>query len=681
MTDNLKFLVLSMLLSIMGNANAALDIEFEIEQEIEKIAKSQITNLVPADKIFFQIQVTEPIKLRNQDTGQKLPYTQLDIDSSSLERLYLNNRSDLILTTPVSVNVVMDTLISDDIARLIEDKLTKSLRLNTDKRTIKIDRASFDLKPAPAQEKEEEKDSTSELMAIEAERAKLEAEKARLETERSKLEVARQIGNTDQEKAELLKKIDETEAEMKRLQEELKKPKEKTTLDVVEDFQLAILAGAIALAIIVASLLGFLGRGKGPDNVSQAIDHVAEGLNTIASSQAQAEGSGSDTDESEKIDEPLKGSEEVTGSDSGDSLSAHLDQEKIAESLKLIEEKIKILSSEGNFSFYSNLIEIIESRIEYAAALIVATPSELARQLLSNIPPSYMERMRKYLSIPGAVTKAKKMRVQALQEFYGKIALDEYIGSPLLEVNNIDWLIKLDNEALISLIADVNDEDRARVLACLSPSRVNLMLESGAEQEKLAKIINSLKEIKGVGFSDIPGLFDRMKEVHERAKKDDNENWRKMVDAPRYLAEILSSASDEKKETILKSLSDDKELMSALRTYFIPISDLALVSDLMLKDIFASRSGSQIALVVFDLDQVLKDRILGQLPDVLKETVIEEIDALTSNEENKVQNTKKSKIAKSEIAKTLLKMYRDGILKFEESPVEGGAADSGSAVA
>jgi predicted transcriptional regulator len=101
----------------------------------------------------------------------------------------------------------------------------------------------------------------------------------------------------------------------------------------------------------------------------------------------------------------------------------------------------------------------------------------------------------------------------------------------------------------------------------------------------------------------------------------------------------------------------------------------------MLKDIFASRSGNQIALVVFDMDQVLRDRILGQLPDVLKETVIEEIDALNSNEENKVQNTKKSKIAKDEIAKTLLKMYRDGILKFEESPVEGGAANSGSAVA
>src|SRR6185312_7208991 len=79
---------------------------------------------------------------------------------------------------------------------------------------------------------------------------------------------------------------------------------------------------------------------------------------------------------------------------------------------------------------------------------------------------------------------AKVGRHAALQEFYGRIASEEFTNSPLSRLQNTAWLTRMSTPELASFAAGLPPAQRSVFLACLSPFRIAKLMERAVQKDK-----------------------------------------------------------------------------------------------------------------------------------------------------------------------------------------------------
>ena len=313
-------------------------------------------------------------------------------------------------------------------------------------------------------------------------------------------------------------------------------------------------------------------------NIGEAIRGVADGLGSIAAAQDNTNDMALDTGG----DDNAGAASEVDQA----TLEASQDVEQVKKFLVLIEEKIEVLSNDGNFNFYRHFIDIAQRNTLYASSILVSLGDDTAKKLVQNMPADIMTTIKNFLTQPGQLGKAKQIRAEALQEFYGLVAVDEYVGSPILEINNAEWLIKLSNADMVDLVDKLDDKDRAPFLACLTPVRVAAIIESISDDGKRASLIGSLKSIDTVNTESLDGLFDRAQEKYSDLKDGKTDEVQKLIDGPQYFAKILQDISADSRKGIMESLSDRTELLEELSNYYVPFEKISELATSAIKELF-----------------------------------------------------------------------------------------------
>ena len=197
------------------------------------------------------------------------------------------------------------------------DKITQELKIDGEKRTFKATSAKLVEEPII--------EDANESLQIEMERTKLEA----LKTEE-----------------ELKKKLADQEEAAKKAAE----AKQPTIIEYLEQFQLVILALLLVFGMIILAFARSLKKGAG--SISEALKAVGESL-AASKDSGGADAGGDESDiGADKDAESTVGEGEPQPSGPSDA-----EANKRESFLSLVEEKIEVLSKEGNYNFFRNFME------------------------------------------------------------------------------------------------------------------------------------------------------------------------------------------------------------------------------------------------------------------------------------------------------------------------------------
>lgn len=616
---------------------------FQVETKIEEIIQKSINNHIGPDKyvVIVKIDPKEFEKTFTDQTNQEvnLPYTSLKINPKKLDEEFFINLKDYMFKLPLKIDLLFDESVTAEKQKIIVDKLKQTLFINDQTRTIQS--------------------STAKLSSVEKSREEAQGliETSNLAVERTKIELERQKSEASKVEYDLKKELEDSKKTFQTKLDDAIKDKAKTTIDWVRDFQLAILATILGLCTIIFGIMGSSAFRNASTIISEAMVKVGS---NIASSSAPSFDLGGESPARQQAGSGQNSEISVT------SASSPFDS-KMENFLTLVEEKIEVLSNEGNFDFYRNFIDLAEENISQAAAILLAVKSEYAKKLVSNLSPEVIEKITRFLAEPDGLSSAKKARKAALEQFYASIAMDEFLESPLIKVKNIGWLTKLSTDELKNLALELDKEERSQFLACFSPTRLSLLIEKTVDTVEKDKLIDCIVDIDTVTVTEIESMFVKIEQMYSQKIKADSERVRKLVDGPHYVAKVISSLRIKDDRTKLVSkLSRRTELMEAIRNYYIPFESIAKLSTRTIEEIFAKRPAQQVALALFSTSDDVKDSIMTAVPELLRESIKEELETLQADRQASKKYEMQSNKVQQEICRYLLLLNKDGLLEYKE---------------
>ena len=170
------------------------------------------------------------------------------------------------------------------------------------------------------------------------------------------------------------------------------------------------------------------------------------------------------------------------------------------EFIEQVQEKLEVLGEEKNFAFYRAFSDLIENpdTLTYAVSILLTLDEEKAKTLLGNVSVDQVDRLREAMARQGALSEAKSVSKEALQEFYGRIAAEEFVDSPLMKLKDLTWLTKMNTDEMREFTISLDPELRPAFFACLTPGRVQSMIRSCTEAEQKTELIQSLKDLDEV---------------------------------------------------------------------------------------------------------------------------------------------------------------------------------------
>ena len=244
--------------------------------------------------------------------------------------------------------------------------------------------------------------------------------------------------------------------------------------------------------------------------------------------------------------------------------------------------------------------------------------------------------------------------------------MDEFTNSPLANKTGIDWLIKLNNNQLLDLILGLEKDDRTSFLACFTPTRISAILEKTEDESKKDQIMASVIDVDTVTFDQVGAVFEKVSQVHEQQKKDEEEFALKLVDGPRYIASIITSVGETNREKLLEKVSAKTELLDGIKKYYIPFDTITLLSERIVSDIFSRRPTQQVALAMFSSSEEVRQTITNAMPEMIRDTLKEELDSLLDDKGSEKPNKAKSLKIQDEVCRYLLMLNRDGLLEYKD---------------
>ena len=669
------FLVLGIALFPLSKvAVSQIDRAQLVQADIEKSIKSIIGSQLAETEYFVyaKVKLEEPASSGNtaEDRFLNLPYSPIKVEKDYLEDMLRRSQGQFGKLAELTVTIVFDQRVPKEKVDLLGSVVRDRFNFNDTNR--KLDVKSLALVTEPVQQQEK----------LVFDRSKLDSEKALLELQMQK------------EKFEMLKREEELKKRMEEIEtakkEQAKTPavdpakpadpaaaatpgspvtvnnieKSKGALDYLESFQLLIFAIVAGMCLVVVTFLSGGVVKKGLQPVAEAIGKVGDGVGKIAPS---AGAKSSSSAEVPKAPEKAQVNDPVPGHGAHLGATTQAEDKSLEEFLGSISEKLKILIEEKNFSFYRHFCDMIDSTThrKFAAAIVLTIDESNVATLLNGVSPEQIELLKDLLAKPGAVSEAQGLKKVALQEFFGRIAAEEFSGSPLFKLRNLNWLTSMNAAQMAGFAVVLDQKLRTAFVACLTPSRVNAMVSAIENPDDKKQILSVLKDLDTVTDKDIQDGLVQIEAMFAKQQQNATASKRRNVDTAKYMAQVAEQMSPEEQNLLMQEIKSDEELTKRMRDHIIPFDSVTLLPKELVSEIFAARTDLQIAQILFSAGEKVRASIMNVLPEIRKENVNSELSLFEGNKVYARRYQKTSLLLQAEICKYLLGLYREGILDFD----------------
>jgi flagellar motor switch protein FliG len=653
----------SAMLFFSAVAHSQIDRVQMVQADVEKVIKSIIGSQLQESEYFVFAKVKlnqEGANTAGADKFANLPYSPIKVEKDYLEDMFRRNLGQYPKLEELRVTIVFDQRVPQEKVDLLSGVIRDRFEFNDSNRTLEI--RSLALVSEPVRQAE-----------------KLVLEKTKLDSERALLELQSQREKFEMQKREedLRKKIAEIEsakvgADTKSpdapVQAEAATPSTskptKSVLDYLESFQLLILAFVAAIVIIAMTILGGGIVRKGIQPMAEAIGKIGDGVGNMAPAPV-AVAAGPVASGGPAGGRSEAGSPEGLPAVAGQVIQA--EDKSFEEFLEGVSEKLRIMIDEKNFSFYRHFCDMIDSAThrKMAAAIMLAVDEASVVELLKGVSGEHIELLKDQLARPGGVAEAQSLKKAALQEFFGRIAAEEFSGSPLSRMKNMTWITSMNADQMSAFVLSLDEKLRAALISCLTPSRVNAILAVATSQDDKKQILTALRMIESISDKDIEAAMVQIAEVFEKQKQAMGQQGKKGVDVAKYMAKLAETMTPEEKNLLMQEIQTDTELTKRIREHIIPFDALVLLPKELVSEIFLSRSDLQIAQILFSADDRVRAAVLLVLPEIRRENVTSELSLLESNKVYAKRYQKTSLQLQTEICKYLLVLYKEGVIDFE----------------
>lgn len=663
-------LVMTSLLVAFTNADSAT-VQTQIEREIKALLGEQ---LAPGEFFVYALVTTlDAGKVDDAATDNILPYTSLNVPKGIIQEILERNLpKDALANLKIDVTLGFDDRLPEDKRRLMEDVVRKRFGFDGEGRTLTVETLKL-VTPriAEAERYQLEKvkmESEQARLALETERSKLEVKQKELELTSLQAKIAAPPPVAPQLPTTVTPPVADTPAQAQQAQQQV--PQLGPQLAIFKDFQLTAMALVLGIVLVVAILVGgsFFIKGLAP--LSSAIETVGSSIETAAKtgggSQTQVTTVAADSDGRGS------GGGEGGGEAGMPSVVQGVPMSESAakaneEFVKQVQDKIEVLSKERNFNFFRIFSDMLDQRatLPLAAAILVSLDAATSRQIVGDLSAEDIAKLRNFLGSDGGLIKAKELRTQALTDFYGRIAMEEFLNSPLMDVKDLRWLTKMTTKDMAKFIVNLSDGERPVFLACLSPERVKRLLGAVSEDDKDV-LLRSLAIIDTVTEDRIRPVIDQISKKMSFSMQSKQAGPRLVVDSAKYIASVAADLSEAEQTKLFQVLQDKAGLVEGIKEHFIPFASITSLPKELVLEIFGDKSDPQIAQIVFDSAEDVRKVVLLALPEIRAESVKDELRALDENKFYDKRNRKLSLRLQKEISKYLQRLYAEGLLTFQK---------------
>jgi flagellar motor switch protein FliG len=688
------------------------DERVDAQRRIEADVTSFIRTLLAPDEFFVTAVVElEPppssTPAAQSDAATKsLPYSTLKLNVAQLRQ-----GASVAATRAVKslkLDLVFDERILESKRTIIQDAVRKRLAIDGQARVLEVGTARLVTPPVAAslaKEAEAAPAVDNGKQELESERMKIELAKKDLEIQRVRLENERQLGESASRVRELTEQVARARtpdppppaaatppptpptpppAPQEKPPEaqpvaKAAEPAATGALGTAERFQLLFLALSLAGALLIGLFLSSTAFRKGMTSLSEGFASIGNGLKEASAAAVEAlkpkaAPKGNAAAEDDHDTGPGKGARPAEATAAAMPIDENA-RKQLEVFLAQVQEKVQILAKENSFALYREFIDLVETdaSLSLAAALLLSLDETATAEIVKGLAPAHIERLRQQMSRPGALSEAKAMRAAALQEFYGRIAVEEFSGSPIMRLSDTAWITRMSSDELARFTLGLEDALRPAFLACLSPLRVQKMIESCSAEPDKRRLVEGLLAVGKVVESDIDALVQAIK-----AKKaaEAAAGARTLVDPGRYLGALVAGLGDEDQKLLLAEIDRDKAVKQTVERSYVPFSAVTRLPKEMLVEIFGERANEQIALLLFAAAAEVREVVLKSLPDIKAATVRDELKLLDAKTFYKKRNDRASALLQRQITAYLLKLREEGLLDTSAAETDANAAST-----
>jgi hypothetical protein len=579
------------------------NIQTSLETSIREFLSTQ---LKPNEYLVYAI-VTDSGASKSAE-ATTLPYISLKIDQRVLDEIFSENQD-----VAVDVNIVFDSDVPSEKQTLLKTVIEARFGFGTEKRKLTVQSvkiASIDPASAAANATgnkpgEAGNRSAEEILAIEKARMESELSKVKMEAERAKLDLKKQ-------EIELIQKNQPNPNPTTKPEEAIDPSKNpgastSTTIqqpaNVLKDFQLAGVALVLAIVILVGIMLAGKTYVKAMSPLSTALTSVGSSIETAFKSASASSGGGGRSSSASTEKEAHAGSSSVSAgavvshAGGGDSQS----QEEAHAFAEMIQQKVKVLLEEKSYNFFRVFIDLLteDETLPFAASILVSIDAGSTTAIINGLSAENIARLQGFLSAEGGLLRARDLKQKALSMFYGKIAMDEFVGTPLMQLKDLSWLTKMTNVEMANFAVKLSDTDRATFMACLSPERMKFLIDAIQDPTQRTKLLQSIAGVRNVTDEEIAPFI---KEISKTMvdPKETGKGPRKAVNGAKFVAQVASSLVESDQAKIYELIDADKEFVSNLKQHYVPFRVVKDLSQQIIKEIFGNLSDNEIAKTIFD---------------------------------------------------------------------------------
>jgi flagellar motor switch protein FliG len=595
--------------------------------------------------------VTAKVADDGKSQANKMPFTDVDLSDGLLQRLF-DKGSKALLPTDLTfeLTVVFDTTVPQPIVQTLEKALVERFEVDNQKRklTVRQERIfAAESAVAPTSETEKAKQEA-------------ELERVRLETERIKTEMERK-------QQEMQKRYDELELRSKTEKAELEQKTASPALVTLRELQVLIVGVVGFLVVTVGVFLGGMAFRQGMSSIGKGIGDV--GKSVVEAVNAKV------ADDAKAREDLKPKAEEDTGGEAP--TQAALEQEQLAQNgwaagqpefedyIERIQEKVQILGQSRNYAVTRELTDMIDddAKLPLAAAILLAVPQDTAKQMVQDLSAQQLQRLRTAMERPGGLAAAKALRRTALQEFFGRIAMAEFSDSPLLSITNATWLTRLTSAELSEVALSLGAAQRPVFFACLTPQRVKKLLVATADAEAKKQLIRAVGQITQVTADAIRAFIDEASNspaIQEKLK-----GMQVMTDGGEYFGALAEDLGEDEQQILIDAARNNPELQRRLSSLFLPFSAVQRVPKELLQDMLQSRSGAQIASILFAAPQPVRDHVMTALPSIKADAVKDELKVMDGQPQLAPKHRKASLKVQKEIVRLVQRLVSDGLVVID----------------
>jgi flagellar motor switch protein FliG len=621
-------------------------VEDALANEISRIIEGRL------DKRLYLVFVTVKKQDVKKETQTKnLPLMPFGIDKEFIDsKINNSDKKDEIVIENLqfTISVVFDETIADPTIETLRKSIQKRFAIDEKNRKLEIEKSKM------YSSSNNIKDNINESMNPNEGNERLNAEINKLENEKSKALI-----ESERSRLELTRKEFEFQKNQAKLEEQIRKGSDKRDpLVVVKDFQNTIAAILIFLGVLIGLRLWGTALKSGMGLMADGIKMGAQGI-------GEALNSGKNEKNEEKTGETTleKSQDSADKSENSDAGWTHGNSEFEAY-IAHMQEKIEVLGRENNFAFVRQFTDMIEDdkMLPLAASLLVALPNEMARVIVQDVGSEHLRRIHRYLESPGGLASAKSLHKKALQEFYGRIAMDEFTNSPLMKIKNINWLTRMTSEQMADFVFRLPQKYRAAFIACLSPYRTKSMLQSAKRREVRESIVRAIAAIGEVSIEKLNDFLEYAKSSPEVMQRSAQKQG--LVDDFNYLAAVVGEFEPEDEEILSNAIANNANLKAKVYQFYLPFKSITRVPREWISQIFESRQKNQIALILFDSDTKVREHIISCLSGIKAEAVKEELKGLEDDKVYSLKNKKQSRKLQKEISTYILGLINNGTIEL-----------------